>query len=193
MTEIEFASLVCGGLSFAVCALYDLIGVRAQKRVSALFALSGLLLAGSTAALLAEAPWGERLIARPALCWVFLALAALSLALLIKALFFSFPAAQAYAGGATKPTAVTTGLYALCRHPGVLFLGLFYLFVWLAARTEALLAAFVLFTALDVLLVAWEDARVFPRTLVGYEAYKETTPFLLPNARSLRAALKTKQ
>lgn len=192
MTEIEFASLVCGGLSFAVCALYDLIGVRAQKRVSALFALSGLLLAGSTAALLAEAPWGERLIAQSALCWVFLVLAALSLALLIKALFFSFPATQAYAGG-TKPAAVTTGLYALCRHPGVLFLGLFYLFIWLAARTEALLAAFVLFTALDVLLVTWEDARVFPRTLDGYEAYKETTPFLLPNARSLRAALKTKQ
>ena len=187
MTGGDFAALAAGGLSFAVCALYDFVGLRALKRVRALFALSGLLLAGGTALLLAGLPWARMWSARPVGCAVLLALAAGSLALLVKALFFSFPAATGYAGNQKVP-AVTGGLYALCRHPGVLFLGLFYLFVWLAARTAAAGWAFALFTALDVTLAAWEDERVFPQTLDGYGAYKETTPFLLPNAQSVRAA-----
>ena len=51
--------------------------------------------------------------------------------------------------------------------------------------------AFALFTALDAAYVFWQDRRVFPHSIAGYESYRARVPFLLPTARSLRACLKT--
>ena len=92
--------------------------------------------------------------------------------------------------GALRPL-VDTGVYALCRHPGVLWLGGFYLFAWLAAGGAALLAAFALYTALDALYVLWQDRVIFPVSIEHYAAYRRSTPFLLPTAASLRRCLAT--
>ena len=118
----------------------------------------------------------------------FYVLAAIFLALLIHALFFALPAGDSYARQAAKRRACTTGVYALCRHPGVLWFAGLYLCLWAAAGLP--LAAAAAFCALDVLLVIFEDLVVFPARLEGYDDYRRTTPFLLPNRGSLRACLK---
>lgn len=122
------------------------------------------------------------------------ALAALALALLGYTLLAALHAGGSGAlpprPGALRPL-VDTGVYALCRHPGVLWLGGFYLFAWLAAGGAALLAAFALYTALDALYVLWQDRVIFPVSIEHYAAYRRSTPFLLPTAASLRRCLAT--
>lgn len=116
--------------------------------------------------------------------WVVLALGAVFALLLIYTLFFAFPATDAYASPGKRRRVYTAGVYALCRHPGVLWLLGLMLCLWAGAGLS--LAAVAVYTSLNVLLVLWEDKTVFPRLLDGYTEYKRATPFLLPTANSVK-------
>ena len=113
------------------------------------------------------------------------ALGAAFLALLVYTLFFALPVEASYAHPGEKRPACTTGVYALCRHPGVLWFAGLYGCLWAAAGVPLWEAA--LYSGLNVLLVIFEDRCVFPARLEGYGAYQASTPFLLPNRRSIRA------
>ena len=118
---------------------------------------------------------------------LFYALAAVFAALLVYTLFFALPVEASYTRPGERRKACTTGVYALCRHPGVLWFAGLYGCLWLAAGLPLWEAA--LYSGLNVLLVIFEDRCVFPAKLEGYERYQRSTPFLLPNGRSIRAAL----
>jgi len=77
-------------------------------------------------------------------------------------------------------------MYALCRHPGVLWLFLGFLFLSFASGKALLYLACILWTFLDILHVFTQDVFFFPATIEGYGAYQKTTPFLIPNRKSLR-------
>ena len=106
--------------------------------------------------------------------------------LLVYTLFFALPAGSSYVSQEQRRPACVSGVYALCRHPGVLWFAGEYLCLWRAAGLPA--AAVALYIGLDVLLVWFEDAKVFPASLSGYEEYRRVTPFLIPSGRSIRAA-----
>lgn len=108
-----------------------------------------------------------------------------SLALLVYTLFFAIPAGDAYVRQGEKRPACTTGVYALCRHPGVWWLLFLYLGLWGSAGVPPVTGLAV--TALNVLLVLFEDRLVFPARLSGYGPYRRATPFLIPNLASVRA------
>ena len=78
-------------------------------------------------------------------------LMALFLALEIYSLFFALPAEASYARPGEKRPACTTGVYALCRHPGVLWFAGLFACLWLAAGLPLQDAA--VYTILNVLLV----------------------------------------
>lgn len=118
----------------------------------------------------------------------FLAPAAVFFALLVYTLFFALPAADAYVRQEERRPACTRGVYALCRHPGVLWFTGLYLCLVPAVRLP--LPAALLYSVCNVLLVLFEDMCVFPARLTGYDAYKRVTPFLLPSRRSLRRCLR---
>ena len=115
------------------------------------------------------------------------ALAAVFLALLVYTLFFALPVEASYAKPGEKRSACTTGVYALCRHPGVLWFTGLYLCLWLCTGLPLWEAA--LYSGLNVLLVVFEDRCVFPARLEGYGGYQASTPFLVPNRRSISACL----
>ena len=79
-------------------------------------------------------------------------------------------------------------MYALCRHPGVLWFAGVYGCLWLAAGLPLWEAA--LLCGVNVGLVLFEDRCVFPALLEGYEAYQAATPFLLPGRRRGRGCRK---
>lgn len=183
--------LMAGAAAFGLMALSDWLCVlRGRAWGGRLFAAGCLLLAGATAGLLAG-----RGAPRPAsLPWW--ALAAGMLALLLYTLLGALPAGGSHLMPPTEPALrplVDTGVYALCRHPGVLWLGGFYLFAWCAAGGWPLLAAFVLFTGLDVAYVFWQDRVIFPVSIEHYRLYQKTTPFLVPSAASLRRCLRRRE
>jgi len=107
------------------------------------------------------------------------------LALLVYTLFFAIPVNQSYISQHNGRSVCNTGQYALCRHPGVLYF--FGLYICLYFMGIVSLAALVIFCALDLLLVIFEDVLVFPDVLEGYEQYKKEVPFLIPGTGKLFA------
>lgn len=178
-----------GTAAFALFFLSDCNDLWWRKHAGkALFPLAGVLLVAALAAQLhLTAPvmrfWPGRI-----LCLV---LAAAFLWLELDALFFALPRQASYGKPGEQRAVCARGVYALCRHPGVLFFGFLMLFLWLSLGLSGWAAAF--YTLYDILLAAFEDRLVFPRRIEGYRDYWVQAPFLLPTPRSLLRCLKGRE
>lgn len=105
------------------------------------------------------------------------------LILTLVSLFFALPIGLSYtAPGGKRPTQ-TEGVYALCRHPGVLWFSFLFLSMWPSIGLPPLFVCECI--ALNILLALFEDLYVFPAILTGYDAYKSSTPFLIPSKQSI--------
>jgi protein-S-isoprenylcysteine O-methyltransferase Ste14 len=111
--------------------------------------------------------------------------------LLIYSLFIEIPFKQTYTMSGVGDRLVKTGTYALTRHPGVLWLGLFLLALLAVSRSRLLLIAAPLWFALDLLLVWVQDRFYFPRMFPGYSQYRRETPMLIPTRSSIVRCIKT--
>lgn len=176
--------ILLGTLGFAFFFLSDWNDLhRGDKRLCWLFPAGAVLFCTAVAA-------GSRFGAAPLSgAWRIVAAAAVLAFLALEAysLFFALPAGASYGEPGTKRAALTGGVYALCRHPGVLWMiGLLFC-LWLSCGLPLLCVA--VYSLLDVLLVVYEDRCVFPVLLEGYDAYQKRTPFLVPSADSIRAFL----
>ena len=121
-----------------------------------------------------------------------LAGALLFTALTVWALFFSFPPKEAYVEETRERKVYTGGMYALCRHPGILFFFAMYGFLGLAALpAPGLLARGMLFSFLNLGYAFFQDRFTFPRTFSDYCAYQRRIPFLIPTKSSIRLACST--
>ena len=173
---------------FVLCLLYDWNSVRPVCKIfGSFFALGCACLAAGTAALL----WYSRDALLPVRTGSLFALAGVVIALagLVYTLFFALPFSATYVQQSTGRKAYTEGIYALCRHPGVLWLGGFYGFLWLTFGGWDWFLAAVLFTAADGVYAWWQDRRVFPRSIADYLEYQKRTPFLLPTRDSIRRSM----
>lgn len=178
-------SIALGTAAFALFFLSDYTGFKYKfKSAGALFNCGGLSLIVSTAAAI---PFNQF---KPDFKnIIFLLLASANLALLLYSLFFALKK-EAYTYASRNKIPLTDdGVYALCRHPGVIFLSLFYIFIYIIFNTEILLMCAVLFSALDILYVAWQDRFLFENTIENYTFYKQTTPFLVPTFKSVKKCL----
>jgi len=109
---------------------------------------------------------------------------------MIYALFFALPFSKTYVKTSSNAQIITTGLYGLCRHPGVWGFFIFYLFAALATGNGSLLVAALLWTIMDILHVWIQDSLFFVKTLEGYTLYKKETPFLFFGIKELRKLYK---
>jgi protein-S-isoprenylcysteine O-methyltransferase Ste14 len=109
---------------------------------------------------------------------------------MIYALFFALPFSKTYVKTSSNSEIITTGLYGLCRHPGVWGFFIFYLFAALASGNGSLLIAAGVWTFMDILHVWIQDSLFFVKTLKGYTLYKKTTPFLFFGIKELRKLIK---
>lgn len=180
--------LLIGTFSFVPMAASDYFCMHKRTGVGGvLFAVGCGLLCASTLRLLWES-------GRDELCWtsaIPIGLAFVSLVLLVYSVFFAVKPRQEdrLACPAGMQPLICHGMYALCRHPGVLWLGAFYGFMTLAWRSRQWLLAFLLFTLGDVLYVFYQDRCIFPHTIDRYGEYQKATPFLIPTASSVKEAL----
>lgn len=178
--------LLLGVLSFGVMALSDWIGITPKARFAgAVFVLGCSMLALTSVGLLLT---GGSLCAGCPFGWC---IVALLLGLLVYTVFVAVHSSESSCEG--QQPLVCTGVYALCRHPGVLWLAGLYFFVWVATGCSVWAAAWILFSAADIVYVLWQDRYLFPRTIQRYGEYQKQTPFLIPNVRSIRKCLQTLQ
>ena len=183
--------MLLGGAAFALFFLYDANSVLWKRPLlRAGFPVGCLLLAAAVAwDTLSAWPAGP-VTARLVLG---LALAAAGLGLLVYTLFFAIPFDETYRDAANRRRPVCDrGMYALCRHPGVLWLFWALASLALACGSPPMLGRALGLSCLNLFYVVFQDLWTFPRTFSDYARYRATTPFLLPTPTSVRRAWRTR-
>ena len=182
--------VLIGSLAFLFFMVYDINSVTKNYKLlhSCFFAGFILLIAATVGIVFTTVTEIElnqgRLI-------VFGLLALIFLLLLIYTLFFALPFENTYIKTNTPPKTCRTGVYALSRHPGVLWFMGFYLFLWLALTGSLLLLAGILFSLLNLIYIILQDQWTFMKVFPDYSDYKKTTPFLFPTYQSLSRCMQT--
>lgn len=182
--------VVTGGLAFIFLYIFDYNKIKFISRMfNLLFGAGVIIIVCSTFSILLS----DRSVFNSfnTLKMIYLISFAIAFALLIYSLFFALPFKKTYMSGKTKNSVIDTGFYALCRHPGVIWFFMMYLFLWLFSENIYMLYACVIWTVLDIIHVYIQDKYFFEKSLSGYTAYKRATPFLIPNIKSIRRCFAT--
>lgn len=186
--------LVLGVIAFILFFLYDFNQLdyfpTAVRPVIRLFFVAGfVLLIAATGMVVVP----QFILAFHALAvqMLFLFIAGLFLLLLMYSLFFVFSFDAAYVAQLTGRSVYDRGVYALCRHPGVLWFAGFYFSLWLALGSARLFSMACVFTLLNICYIILQDCYTFPRVFSDYDAYKQRVPFLIPSVSSIRNCLST--
>lgn len=119
--------------------------------------------------------------------WLGWGLLLIALLVLIYSLFINLPFRKTYITTGVGDKLITTGLYALVRHPGVHWFTLAMIALVLVSRSVLLLIAAPILILLDILLVFVQDRFFFGRMFDGYDNYRRVTPMFLPNWQSVNA------
>lgn len=177
--------LLLGSLAFLLMIFYDMNQIRFHLKIGKwAFAAGGALLSVVTVYLCVQ-HWGG--VAQGGLLsyvWLFISL--LFLGLLVYTLFFALPFEKTYVEQ-QKLEVYDKGVYALCRHPGILWFFFCYLFLSIALSSVDVMIACFLFSGWNLLYAYLQDRIIFPQQLSGYRSYQERVPFLIPTAQSIAA------
>lgn len=186
--------ILIGIAAFGLYAIYDINSVRWKKKApAAFFFLGSLLLLGATVLGLVQTCMEGAIRPLPGGLWVlFAALAALSFALMIYTLFFALPFQETYVEPVAPGKVCDRGMYALCRHPGVIWFCLGYLNLALLTGSGLMWGMGTCFGLLNIAYAVFQDRWTFLRTFEDYDGYRKRVPFLIPTKESIRRAWQTR-
>ena len=179
---------ICGIIAFFMMYIYDLNLIYLGNKIfKKFFAMGSIILVFATLAnIIIYFP--KKIDAH---FIIFLGLALLAAIGLIYTLFFALKFDDAYKNTENKQPCVKTGVYALCRHPGVHMMILMYLCLYLAFQNETMLFMLIGFNLLNIGYVILQDIIIFPKQFVDYDKYKKIVPFLVPTIKSIRSCIRT--
>ncbi len=112
--------------------------------------------------------------------------------LLMYSLFFEIPFKKTYMKAGTGDVLVTTGTYALVRHPGVLWLTVFLTGMLLITGSRMLVFTIPVIVSMDVVYVAIQEKYYFIKIFgEEYREYQKTVPMLFPSVYSIKRCVST--
>ncbi|MDD3049436.1 MAG: hypothetical protein PHQ89_05680 [Bacilli bacterium] len=179
-------SLIMGFFAFIMFYLYDFNQIVLKKKVCSLFFIVGCVLLLSASILLLSLHLPIMVIDAYHLCLLLIAICFLFL--LIHTLFFSLPFEETYRKeslATQQNKCYRNGMYALCRHPGVLWMFGFYFMLSLAFNSKLMWQACLLFNLMNFIYIVIQDNWTFMYLFCDYYEYKQQVPFLLPNIKSI--------
>jgi protein-S-isoprenylcysteine O-methyltransferase Ste14 len=177
--------IVLGGLGFLSVQLLDIVSLKRIPVVKPITALVGNGLLVFSIIMLCLSP--DKLALPVWSSWLGWVILPISLSMLIYSLYINLPFAKTYVATGVGDKLITSGLYALVRHPGVHWFSLLLLALVLVSSSRLMLIAAPIWVLLDIILVAIQDRFFFGRMFAGYDNYRRQTPMLIPNRRSLSA------
>ncbi len=182
--------IVMGVAAYLFFVVYDINSILIKnKLLRGSFFAGFILLTGATAGIVVSSRKMIQLDwSRIFVCGT---IALLFFLLLIYTLFFALPFQDTYLERDSAPRLYRGGVYALCRHPGVLWFIGFYFALGQALRLPLLLIASAVFSSLNILYVLFQDCWTFRKVFPDYDEYKKETPFLLPNLTSIKCCFRT--
>ena len=183
-------ALIAGVVGFLIAYLWDWISIKGIQGGKQVIAFLVIAIHGFA---LYAAIWVYvgRFALPVALSWVGWFLLPVSVILLCYSLWIELPFARTYLKAEGSDKLVTTGTYALVRHPWMLWYILTLTFLLLATRSQILLIAAPVWVVMGIIHVVVQDRYFFPRMFPDYNRYKQQTPMLIPNRRSIAACVKT--
>jgi len=177
--------IASGSLGFLIIHVFDIVSLKRIPRIKPVTWLAGNGLLAYSVVMVYLAP--DKLPLPIWSTWLGWALLLVSFSLLIYSLFINLPFRKTYVSTGVGNKLVTTGLYALVRHPWMHWLTLVMLSLILASRSSLMLIASPIWILLDILLVVIQDKFFFGKMFAGYDTYRRETPMLVPNRRSISA------
>lgn len=175
--------IAVGCLGFVAIHLLDVVSLKRAAILKTFTWIPGLVLLVYSLVMVSLQP--DKL---PLSAWhtvVGWLLALISGYLLIYSLFLNLPFRETYVDTGVGKQLVTSGLYALVRHPGVHWFILFMLSLILISKARLFLVAAPIFIFLDIILVVVQDKYFFVKMFAGYDSYQKETPMLVPNRHSI--------
>ena len=176
-----------GILGFVMLLVFDICSLSEKSICKYFFGVSGFLLILFSSVFLVQMnsniffPVPFRLIA--------LSLSILSLILLVYSVFIEVGKNTYRFKNENK--LITTGTYALSRHPGVLWFLFVYLFGAIYFQNYFVLYAGLLWTVINVIYVYIQERFIFTKLFENYGSYIQTTPMFLPSIQSIERCITT--
>jgi protein-S-isoprenylcysteine O-methyltransferase Ste14 len=173
-----------GLTAFLALTLFDVHKLKPiHPLFNGLFALGVVVLGIATYGILISEPWFA--FTPQPMAWI---VAGLGLGEMVFALFLALPFAATYVESPQQSTVISTGLYGVCRHPGVWGFILYYLAASVASGNGTLVVAGIVFSLADLIHVMMQDRLFFTQTLSGYADYQAQVPFLFFGWKEIRRA-----
>jgi len=175
--------VLLGALGFPIFHLVDIAAIKRIVWAKPLAWITGCSLIVSSAILACLSSGKFILPLWVVTCgWILLMV---SLSQLLHSLFINLPFYKTYFKVGVSDELVTSGLYAVVRHPGVYGLGVTLISLVLVSQSKLMLDAALGWMAIDLVVVAIQDRFFFDRMFCGYADYRKNTPMLVPSWRSL--------
>lgn len=182
--------LVFGVFAFALFFFHDSVQLVFPQKNYAAFFYAGIAILLYTTVFLAYRGFCSSPFITVNIC-LWLGVSIFFCALLIYTLFFALPFDATYRSTNGERILIADGVYALCRHPGILWFAGMYGALYTALGSRDLAIAFPLFSLLNLLYAALQDRLVFPRQFSDYDRYRQNTPFLIPTPASIVRCIRT--
>ena len=177
--------IVLGGIGFLLIHLLDIASIKRIPSMKPLTWLVGNGLVIFSIIMLCLSP--DKLVLPVWSTWLGWVLLPISLFMLIYSLFINLPFSKTYIATGVGERLITSGLYALVRHPWLHWLILTMLALILVSKSSLMLIAAPIWVFLDIVLVSIQDRFFFNQMFAGYDNYRRKTPMFIPNRRSINA------
>jgi protein-S-isoprenylcysteine O-methyltransferase Ste14 len=182
---------ICIGIAgFIILFFFDLAALKRIRLLKTIIWIIGYgLIAYSMNMIIRR---GERFLLPTYVKVVGIVLSVVFTFLLIYSLLIEIPFKRTYLDRGAGDKLITTGTYALVRHPGVLwFLGAF-VGIFLAAGSKMLLVATPVWWFIDIIYVVVQDKFYFPKQFGDtYRKYQKEVPMLIPTGKSINRCITT--
>jgi protein-S-isoprenylcysteine O-methyltransferase Ste14 len=182
-------AIVMGMLAYAVAFLFDVVSM---KKIAGAKTLIVVVVLGLHAYALYVSLWAVDRFSLPTglslFGWITLPIFVL---LLLYSLTIGLPAGRTYFRPGVPQRIVKTGLYALSRHPGIIWYTLAAVSLILASRSVVVLIAAPVWVALDIIYAIVQEKFFFIKMFPEYRQYQQETPMLVPSAKSIIACIRT--
>lgn len=181
---------ILGTFGFLLFFLYDWNSININNRFfKSAFAIGTLLLGMATILMIIK--YGNMALVLQFKGIILLILTMVNFGLLIYTLFFALPFKETYIIEEKNPEVYDKGVYAICRHPGVIWLFFSYMFLSLLFESIEMMIIGGLFSFWNFLYIIFQDKYTFMKYFSNYDEYKKHTPFLIPNRISILRGIKT--
>ena len=178
-----------GIIGFVFLLMFDISSLCKKNHLKYVLGISGfLLILGSTVMIIVD--FSHFLQIDGIYRVISLIIAILSLILLIYSVFIEVGKSTYEVN--VEHSLVTSGTYALSRHPGVLWMLLLYIFGAIFFQNLLAIYAALVWTLVNIIYVSIQERFIFHKIFDNYDKYRKTTPMILPNYKSIERFITTR-